>query len=243
MTIFEEEIRSQGVSLRARSEAGASPALRAALRTMSRSTSSNSPVKGSDFSLPTRRPHLYEGERQVQLGHVGVIAISRPGRSPGIVKVLDQARTQSCPTATLTSYVTSPWALASDTALEFPRGPERATSSTATFSTRWHALAHLMQALCRPPLEGMAQLPDVILVSGPVAGAEPDVATVADVREAVDPSVPVLLNTGAKSAANAQYLKFAAGSVVGSDLTRDGYTWNEVDRERVKRFVDVGRNA
>ena len=89
----------------------------------------------------------------------------------------------------------------------------------------------------------VSSLADVILVSGPMAGAEPDVATVAEVREAVDPAVPVLLNTGAKAATIAQYLKFADGCIVGSDLKRDGYTWNEVDPERVKRFIDAARSA
>jgi hypothetical protein len=76
-----------------------------------------------------------------------------------------------------------------------------------------------------------------------MAGSEPDVRTVADVREAVDPSVPVLLNTGAKAATIAQYFKYADGCIVGSDLKRDGYTWNEVDPERVKRFIDAARSA
>jgi membrane complex biogenesis BtpA family protein len=89
----------------------------------------------------------------------------------------------------------------------------------------------------------VSSLADVILVSGPMAGAEPDVATVAEVRAAVDPSVPVLLNTGAKAATIAQYLQYADGCVVGSDLKRDGYTWNEVDPERVKRFIDAARSA
>jgi len=89
----------------------------------------------------------------------------------------------------------------------------------------------------------VSSLADVILVSGPMAGAEPDVATVAEVREAVDPSVPVLLNTGAKSATIAQYLKYADGCIVGSDLKRDGYTWNEVEPDRVKRFIDAARSA
>ena len=89
----------------------------------------------------------------------------------------------------------------------------------------------------------VSSLADVILVSGPMAGAEPDVATVAEVREAVDPSVPVLLNTGAKSATIAQYLKYADGCIVGSDLKRDGYTWNEVEPDRVTRFIDAARSA
>jgi hypothetical protein len=89
----------------------------------------------------------------------------------------------------------------------------------------------------------VSSLADVILVSGPMAGSEPDVRTVADVREAVDPSVPVLLNTGAKAATIALYFKYADGCIVGSDLKRDGYTWNEVDPERVKRFIDAARSA
>lgn len=89
----------------------------------------------------------------------------------------------------------------------------------------------------------VSSLADVILVSGPMAGSEPDVKTVAEVREAIDPSVPVLLNTGAKAATIAQYFKYADGCIVGSDLKRDGYTWNEVDPERVKRFVDAARSA
>ena len=89
----------------------------------------------------------------------------------------------------------------------------------------------------------VSSLADAILVSGPMAGSEPDVQTVADVREAVDSHVPVLLNTGAKAGTIAQYLKFADGCIVGSDLKRDGYTWNEVDPERVKRFVDAARSA
>jgi membrane complex biogenesis BtpA family protein len=89
----------------------------------------------------------------------------------------------------------------------------------------------------------VSSLADVILVSGPMAGSEPDVKTVAEVREAVDASVPVLLNTGAKASTIGEYLQFADGCIVGSDLKRDGYTWNEVDPERVKRFIDAARCA
>lgn len=89
----------------------------------------------------------------------------------------------------------------------------------------------------------VSSLADVILVSGPMAGAEPDVKTVADVREALDKSVPVLLNTGARAETIKEFFRFADGCIVGSTLKRDGYTWNEVDPERVKRFVDAARSA
>lgn len=89
----------------------------------------------------------------------------------------------------------------------------------------------------------VSSLADVILVSGRMAGAEPDVATIADIRAAVPPDVPVLLNTGAKAETIAEYLRHADGCIVGSSLKVDGYTWNPVDSERAKRFVDAARSA
>lgn len=89
----------------------------------------------------------------------------------------------------------------------------------------------------------VSSLPDVILVSGPMAGSEPDVRTLASVRETVPADVPVLLNTGAKSKTIKEFLKYADGCIVGSDLKRDGYTWNEVDPERAKRFIDAARSS
>ena len=89
----------------------------------------------------------------------------------------------------------------------------------------------------------VSSLADAILVSGPMAGAEPAVPTVAAVREAVPAEVPVLLNTGSKAASIAEYLKHADGCIVGSDLKVDGYTWNPVERDRALRFVEAARSA
>lgn len=89
----------------------------------------------------------------------------------------------------------------------------------------------------------VSSLADAILVSGPMAGAEPEVSTVAEVRAAVPADVPVLLNTGAKAATIARYLQHADGCIVGSDLKVDGYTWNSVDPERARRFIDAARAA
>jgi hypothetical protein len=89
----------------------------------------------------------------------------------------------------------------------------------------------------------VSSLADGILVSGPMAGSEPDVSTVAEVRAAVPEDVPVLLNTGAKAATIAKYLEHADGCIVGSDLKVDGYTWNRVDRYRAQRFIEAARGA
>lgn len=89
----------------------------------------------------------------------------------------------------------------------------------------------------------VSSLVDVILVSGPMAGSGPDVRTVAAVREALDPSIPVLLNTGSRAETIKEFFQYADGCIVGSSLKRDGYTWNEVDPERVKRFVEAARGA
>jgi membrane complex biogenesis BtpA family protein len=89
----------------------------------------------------------------------------------------------------------------------------------------------------------VSSLADAILVSGPMAGAGPDVSTVSQVRDAVPEDVPVLLNTGAKAETIAEFLKIADGCIVGSSLKVDGYTWNPVDPERAARFVDAARAA
>ena len=87
----------------------------------------------------------------------------------------------------------------------------------------------------------VSSIPDAILVSGPMAGAEPDLAALREAREAVDPEMPVLVNTGSKSTNIAAFLEVADGCIVGSDLKVDGYTWNSVDPARVRRFVAAAR--
>jgi membrane complex biogenesis BtpA family protein len=83
----------------------------------------------------------------------------------------------------------------------------------------------------------VSSLPDAILISGPMAGSEPDLAAIREAKEAVDGLVPVLVNTGTKASNVAAFLAAADGCIVGSDLKVDGYTWNPVDPERVRRFM------
>ena len=80
-------------------------------------------------------------------------------------------------------------------------------------------------------------LADAILVSGPMAGVEPDYSVVQEIKDAVD-EVPVFVNTGATVENVADYLSIVDGVIVGSSLKVDGDTWNPVDSARVKRFVE-----
>ncbi len=85
----------------------------------------------------------------------------------------------------------------------------------------------------------VSSLADALLVSGPMAGAEPDVHLLREAKEAVSGQVPVLLNTGARVENIRQFLAIADGVIVGSSLKVDGYTWNPVDPARVKAFMDA----
>jgi uncharacterized protein len=82
----------------------------------------------------------------------------------------------------------------------------------------------------------VSSLADVILISGAMAGEEPDITLFEEVKAVVG-DVPVLLNTGAKVNNIAAYLKVVDSVIVGSSLKRDGYTWNPVDPARVEAFM------
>jgi uncharacterized protein len=87
----------------------------------------------------------------------------------------------------------------------------------------------------------VSSLADAILVSGPMAGAEPELSALEEARDAVEGEVPVFVNTGAKSTNVAEFLTVADGVIVGSDLKVDGGTWNPVEPERVRSFLEAAR--
>jgi hypothetical protein len=87
----------------------------------------------------------------------------------------------------------------------------------------------------------VSSLADAILISGPMAGTEPDIAALRKARVAVDPATPVLINTGAKSTNIVSFLEVVDDCIVGSDLKVGGYTWNPVDPGRVRDFIRAAR--
>nr|BAL55922.1 photosystem I assembly BtpA [uncultured Chloroflexota bacterium] len=89
----------------------------------------------------------------------------------------------------------------------------------------------------------ISSLADALLVSGPMAGAEPDLSILQRVKAAIGDQVPVLLNTGAKVENIRQFLQIADGVIVGSSLKVDGYTWNPVDPSRVQAFMEAVREV
>jgi len=83
-----------------------------------------------------------------------------------------------------------------------------------------------------------SSLADAILISGPLTGQPVDVSDLGRVAEAVRPT-PVFANTGVTKDTVPEILKAADGCIVGTHFKVDGDTWNAVDGERVKRFMDV----
>lgn len=83
-----------------------------------------------------------------------------------------------------------------------------------------------------------SSLADAILVSGPITGQPVETSQLRSVREAVQ-SVPVLANTGVNLDNVREILALADGAVIGTHFKVDGNTWNPVDGDRVKRFMDI----
>ena len=102
--------------------------------------------------------------------------------------------------------------------------------------------------LAARPIGALAQsvvvssLADAVLISGSMAGAEADLDHIREAKAAV-PTTPVLANTGVKIETVRETLAVADGVIVGTGLKRDGYTWNPVDPDRVRRFMDEVRRA
>jgi len=176
-TAFEEEIRSQAELIRRRTVLGAEEAAQVAeafrnidyLLVAARGSSDNAAVflqyfAGQELGLlvALAAPSLYEGDATIGLNGAGVLAISQSGRTPNLVNVIEAANEQNRPSAAITNDPDSPLARASAQVIALNAGQERAVASTKTFTSTWHALAQLVEALKGSPLEGLETLSDTV---------------------------------------------------------------------------------
>ncbi len=83
-----------------------------------------------------------------------------------------------------------------------------------------------------------SSLADAILVSGPLTGQSAETSDLKKVKEAVK-DVPIFANTGVKIETVKETFTYADGCIIGTHFKVDGITWNPVDADRVKRFMDV----
>lgn len=112
----------------------------------------------------------------------------------------------------------------------------------------YNVSAEFADSLDRRPLPDRARsavfssIPDAVLVSGQITGEAAKMEDLEAVKRVL-PDTPVLANTGVKHATIAEVMRAADGCVVGSALKVDGHTWNAVDPERAKDFMDRARAA
>ncbi|MDI6871109.1 MAG: BtpA/SgcQ family protein [Bacillota bacterium] len=85
-----------------------------------------------------------------------------------------------------------------------------------------------------------SSLADVVCVSGPMTGQSVEVSDLSVIKNAL-PDTPVVANTGVRAENVREILKIADGVIVGTTLKQDGNTWNPVDPDRVRRFVEAAR--
>jgi len=94
-----------------------------------------------------------------------VIGISQSGRSPDIVAVLDEARSQGATTVAITNDPASPLADSATHLIDLRAGPELATAATKTYTTELLAVAMLSHALDEPTADerdAVAGVPDLM---------------------------------------------------------------------------------
>jgi membrane complex biogenesis BtpA family protein len=82
-----------------------------------------------------------------------------------------------------------------------------------------------------------SSLADVVLISGPMTGQPVEASDLKAVKQAL-PKTPVFANTGVNLDNAKELLAVADGCIVGTHFKIGGDTWNRVDGDRVKRFMD-----
>ncbi len=110
--------------------------------------------------------------------------------------------------------------------------------------TLFNVSAEFADSLDRRPLPDRARsavfssIPDAVLVSGAITGEAAKLEDLESVKKVL-PETPVLANTGVTHETVEKVFNIADGCIIGSALKVDGNTWNPVDPDRAKSFMEL----
>jgi membrane complex biogenesis BtpA family protein len=197
------------------------------------------------------RPYVLQAPAEGLAAMAAIVATLKPAlKVPfGVNYLWDPYATVALAVATGASFAREVFTgvYASDMGLWQPDGAGalrlRARLGRPDLKLLFNVNAEFAAALDTRPIERRAQsavfssLADAICVSGPLTGQPVDQSELKQVKAAV-PDRPVLANTGVNLDNVAAILEVADGCVIGTHFKVGGDTWNPVDGDRVKRFMD-----
>lgn len=200
------------------------------------------------------RPYRLQATPSTLAGMAAVIgAVKHELRVPfGVNYLWDPLATVALSVATGASFAREIFtgAFASDMGLWTPQAAEalelRAALGRRDLTLLFNINAEFATSLDPRPIAERARsavfssLADVILVSGGMTGQGVAQGDLAAVKQAL-PDTPVFANTGVTIDTVEAIFGAADGCVIGTHLKVDGITWNPVDGERVRRFMDCVR--
>lgn len=204
------------------------------------------------FGNENDRPYLLKATPESIAAMTAVIAAARPAlRVPfGVNYLWDPTASVSIAVATGASFVREIFTgvFASDMGLWAPdcATPARLRRNLghSDLKLMFNINAEFAHSLDQRPIELRARsahfssLADAILVSGPITGQPAETSDLRRVAKSIG-DVPVFANTGVTIDNVGEVLSLASGCIVGTHFKVDGDTWNPVDGDRVKRFMDV----
>jgi len=204
------------------------------------------------FGNENDRPYVFQAPPEGVAAMTAVIQASRPAlKIPfGVNYLWDPVASVAIAAATGATFVREIFTglFASDMGLWQPDCASalrlRKTLGREDMKLLFNINAEFAFSLDQRPIELRAKsavfssLADAILVSGPITGHPVDKSQLRAVREAVA-GVPILANTGVNLDTVKDIFALADGAIIGTHFKVDGNTWNAVDGDRVKRFMDV----
>lgn len=205
------------------------------------------------FGNENDRPYRFAATPETVAGMTAVVTALKPSlKVPfGINYLWDPAASVAIACATGASFVREIFTglFASDMGLWQPNAMNaltlRRNLGRPDLKLFYNINAEFAASLDTRPIELRAKsavfssLADAILVSGPLTGQAVDTSDLKRVREAIPAETPLFANTGVRIDNVRDIFATSDGCIIGTHFKVDGNTWNPVDGDRVKRFMDV----